>query len=79
MSLLSISIFCAPDDSGVAIQFIPSYRVLFLPSRYESFVKAWRDSVNFPATSELDAVRFGLSEHDMSEFTELLSQNNLMD
>jgi len=35
--------------------------------------------VNFPATSELDAVRFGLSEHDMSEFTELLSQNNLMD
>ena len=45
----------------------------------ESFVKAWRNSVNFPATSELDAVRFGLSEHDMSEFTELLSQNNLMD
>tara|TARA_Y100001968_G_C19391826_1_gene736037 strand:- start:1081 stop:1320 length:240 start_codon:yes stop_codon:yes gene_type:complete len=79
MSLLSISIFCAPDNSGVAIQFLPSYQVLFLPSKYESLIKAWKDSVDFPAIPELDGVEFGLSDDDISEFTDLLSQNNLID
>lgn len=79
MSLVSISIFCAPDNSGVAVQLLPSYQVLFLPFKYESLVKAWRSSVNFPAMPELDGDEFGLSNDDISEFTELLSQNNLID
>ncbi len=79
MSLVSISIFCAPDNSGVAVQCMPSYRVLLLPSRYESYVKAWKNSVNFPAMPELDGDEFGLSNDDISEFTDLLSQNNLID
>ena len=76
---LSISIFCASDNSGVAIQFIPSYQVLFLPSKYKRLVTVWKDSVNFPALSELDGDEFGLSNNDISEFTDLLSKYNLID
>ena len=76
---LSISIFCAPDNSGVAIQLLPSYQVLFLPSKYQSLVKAWKDSVDFPTISELDGDKFGLSDDDIAEFTDLLSQNYLID
>ncbi|GEA02378.1 hypothetical protein KUL17_12750 [Alteromonas sp. KUL17] len=79
MLRLSISIFCAPDDSGVAIQFMPSYRVLFLPSKYQCLVTVWKDSVKFPALPELDGDEFGLSDDEISEFTDLLSHNNLID
>tara|TARA_Y100000114_G_scaffold140687_1_gene145817 strand:+ start:915 stop:1157 length:243 start_codon:yes stop_codon:yes gene_type:complete len=75
----SISIFVAPDNSGVAIQHIPSYRVLFLPLKYEDLVKAWRTSANFPELPKLDERKFGLSDDDISEFVNLLTQNNLID
>ena len=78
-SLSSISVFCAPDKSGVAIQHIPSYRVLFLPSKYESLVKTWRDSVSFPSIPELNWGKLGLTDDDVSEFRILLTENNLID
>ncbi|GFD66808.1 hypothetical protein KUL106_00710 [Alteromonas sp. KUL106] len=75
----SISVFCAPDCSGVAVQHIPSYRVLFLPQKYESYVKAWKSSANFPALPKMSECDFGLTKDDIAELTDLLSQNNLID
>ncbi|MFD3390789.1 hypothetical protein ACE41R_15550 [Alteromonas macleodii] len=75
----SISVFVAPDNSGVAIQHIPSYRVLSLPQKYESYVRAWKSSAKFPALPEISGSEFGLSEHDIAEFMGLLSQYNLID
>ena len=63
----------------MAIQHIPSYRVLFLPQKYEGLANALKSSASFPAISESDGGEFGLSEDDIAEFMGLLSQNNLID
>ncbi|WP_139308987.1 hypothetical protein [Alteromonas sp. W12] len=75
----SISIYIAPDNSGVAIQHIPSYRILFLPLKYERLARAWQASVSFPELPKIGERRFGLSEDDISEVTDLLAENNLID
>ncbi len=78
-SSLSLVVFHAPDNSGVAIQFIPSYRVLLLPMKYSSYIKVWQSSTNFPSLPKADECRSELSDDDILEFRLLLTEHYLID